>query len=195
MPNSKILLSHIIQDYKFIVYNDQPELIVKKVNQVHGSEVLSCDQISPDTKADGIVCVCGKCILAIKTADCLPIAIVGKNGIALIHAGWRGLALEIIFSEKIALINPISFYIGPHIRQDAYEVGEDFFTNFPNHKPIIIADKIHCSLSAIAISQIKIKYPSAKIDESNICTFEDISYNSYRRNKTNLRNWNILLKG
>ena len=34
--------------------------------------------------------------LCVRTADCLPVAVVGSDVIALIHAGWRGLAADIL---------------------------------------------------------------------------------------------------
>lgn len=34
--------------------------------------------------------------LAVQTADCLPIALAGRGVVAMIHAGWRGLAADIL---------------------------------------------------------------------------------------------------
>lgn len=190
-----MLLTKNVGGCIFEVYNERPNLSVKQVHQVHGNLILDCISANNELEADGIICLCFKCTLAIKTADCLPIAVCGERGFALLHAGWRGLSLEIIKQEILSKILPHTFFIGPHIKQNAYEVGEDFFKNFPDELPIMIEGRFHFSLQEIAIKQILDKYPQAKIECSDICTFEDFSYNSYRRNKTTLRNWNLLKKG
>ena len=56
----------------------------------------------------------------------------------MIHAGWRGLQKGIVgntlksIRETIGLKDHdfIQFWIGPHIHQDSYIVGEDVFTLF-----------------------------------------------------------------
>jgi YfiH family protein len=34
--------------------------------------------------------------LVVRTADCLPIALAGGGAVAMIHAGWRGLAADVL---------------------------------------------------------------------------------------------------
>lgn len=187
------IIQEKIDSYIFEVYSDRPEFSFKAVNQIHSNIVLECHDEILD--ADGIVCTCGNCTLAIKTADCLPIAIVGDNGIALIHAGWRGLENEILKNDFIRKISPKEFYIGPHIGVEAYQVSDDFLKYFQKDKFITKNERYHFSLEKEATQQILDKYPNAVIKSSNACTFSDHRYNSYRRNKTDLRNWNILRKG
>ena len=49
--------------------------------------VGSCDALITGTK---------DIVLAVQTADCLPVALVGDRVAAVIHAGWRGLAGDIL---------------------------------------------------------------------------------------------------
>ncbi|EQC45652.1 polyphenol oxidase family protein [Bacteriovorax sp. Seq25_V] len=182
-----------IDSYIFEVYSDRPQISFKAVNQVHGNIIFDCHEELLD--ADGVVCTCGQCTLAIKTADCLPIAIIGKKGHALIHAGWRGLENKIIKNDLIRKILPTQFFIGPHIGVDAYQVSDDFLNYFEKDKFITKDGRYHFSLEKEATEQILDKYPNAVVQYSNACTFSDHRYNSYRRNKTDLRNWNILRKG
>ncbi|HEX2703729.1 MAG TPA: laccase domain-containing protein, partial [Solirubrobacteraceae bacterium] len=65
-------------------------------SQVHGASVVT----SPDgggyavglVTADGIATTDCQIAVAVHVADCLPIVIAGNGGVAMVHAGWRGLA-------------------------------------------------------------------------------------------------------
>jgi polyphenol oxidase len=63
------------------------------------------------------------------SADCLPIAVVTTDGqpmLAVIHAGWRGLAAGVIETSVRGLGDgPKVAVIGPAIGQCCYEVGSE----------------------------------------------------------------------
>lgn len=62
------------------------------------------------------------------TADCLPVALArtdGTPGLALLHAGWRGLLEGVIESGVDALGDGLAAAIGPGIGPCCYEVGPD----------------------------------------------------------------------
>jgi YfiH family protein len=76
--------------------------------------------------------------VALTTADCLPIIVAVASpqpAVALIHAGWRGLAAGVIENALAALVRPhgcelcdlqgAQAYIGPCIHAQDYEVGEE----------------------------------------------------------------------
>ncbi len=67
--------------------------------------------------------------LAVLSADCLPIAMASpRSGIlAVVHAGWRGLAAGILAGAAAAFADPgdVHAAIGPAIGPDHYEVGEE----------------------------------------------------------------------
>ncbi len=63
------------------------------------------------------------------SADCLPIAVVRRNrphALALLHAGWRGLAEDVI-AAGVAALGPGSkaAIVGPAIGPCCYEVGDE----------------------------------------------------------------------
>ena len=68
--------------------------------------------------------------LAVLTADCFPVALADprRGTIAVIHAGWRGVASGII-GEAVRAFNDdpakLKAAVGPGIGPDHYEVGED----------------------------------------------------------------------
>ncbi len=67
-------------------------------------------------------------------ADCLPIAIARTNGrpaLAVVHAGWRGLAAGVVESAVAALGGgPAAAAIGPAIGPCCYEVGPEVSERF-----------------------------------------------------------------
>lgn len=63
------------------------------------------------------------------TADCLPVALAGPSGAAMLHCGWRGLAAGIV-ARGAALIEATSAAIGPGIGPCCYEVGPEVLDAF-----------------------------------------------------------------
>jgi len=68
-------------------------------------------------------------VVAVLTADCLPVVICNTSGtqLAVVHAGWRGLAAGILdsaiaqFDQKTHL----HAWLGPAIGPTAFEVGDE----------------------------------------------------------------------
>lgn len=188
---AKLLNEYQIGDYLYQIYDDRPAFDFLEVKQVHGKNIINTLD-SKELEADGII-TSSNIPLAIKTADCLPIAIIGENGIANLHAGWRGLAQEIIKEESIKALGPKIVFIGPHISEENYEVGEEFKQNFPGSNAFsVLEGSVHFSLEKELRSQIIVTYGNIEIISANICTFSNLNYNSYRRNQTTKRNYNIL---
>ena len=63
------------------------------------------------------------------TADCLPIAVAGPGGVAMLHAGWRGLAGGIL-AAGVDAVEATSAAIGPGIGPCCYEVGDEVLDAF-----------------------------------------------------------------
>ena len=62
-------------------------------------------------------------------ADCLPVALYGPGGLAMVHAGWRGLAGGIVGAAAEA-VEATTAAIGPGIGPCCYEVGEEVLGAF-----------------------------------------------------------------
>lgn len=62
-------------------------------------------------------------------ADCLPVALYGPDGLAMVHAGWRGLADGIVAAGAEA-VGATRAAIGPAIGPCCYEVGEEVLSAF-----------------------------------------------------------------
>lgn len=81
------------------------------------------------TKADGHF-VRGEGVAALVfVADCVPLALAGPAGVAMLHCGWRGLAAGIIAKGAMA-IGATDAAIGPSIGPCCYEVGDEVLATF-----------------------------------------------------------------
>ncbi len=107
------------------------------LQQVHGTGVLPVDRrlpgpmpIDDEPVADAAVTRTPGAVLAVLTADCLPVLFAADDGsvIAAAHAGWRGLAAGVLEATVAAMAAPasrISAWLGPAAGASAYEVGEE----------------------------------------------------------------------
>jgi len=66
--------------------------------------------------------------LSVITADCVPVLLAGPEGLAAVHAGWRGIVGGVVPATLRELGGPFAdwtVWIGPAIGPCCYEVGED----------------------------------------------------------------------
>ena len=109
------------------------------VRQVHGARV-QVRSAPPEEgraleEADGqVVAEDGLAPVAL-TADCLPVALGTTRAVAMLHAGWRGLASGVIAKGIEALRGlgagePIAAAIGPGAGRCCYEVSEEVHRRF-----------------------------------------------------------------
>jgi len=78
--------------------------------------------------------------LTVRTADCLPIALSGGGVVAMVHAGWRELAADVLgsvaarlHSEFGVLSSEVSAVIGVGVGPCHYRVGEEVVTALLRH--------------------------------------------------------------
>lgn len=109
------------------------------LQQVHGRAVLRVDATTAVAArieapvADAAVTATPGIVLAIRTADCLPVLFADRDGRAVgaAHAGWRGLAAGVLDATVGALracgvpAARLCAWIGPGIGPAAFEVGND----------------------------------------------------------------------
>ena len=92
--------------------------------------------------------------LSVVTADCVPVLLAGPNGLAAVHAGWRGLVSGVIPAALEKLGGAETAWIGPTIGSCCYEVGEEVAEQFPA-EAVIPGPKPHLDLVAAARLQLK----------------------------------------
>jgi polyphenol oxidase len=98
--------------------------------QVHGAELAFHDgTAASNPEADGHVITNPGPVGLVYTADCLPVALAGPGGIAILHCGWRGLSVGIV-GRGAETIGATHAAIGPGIGPCCYEVGDDVLGPF-----------------------------------------------------------------
>jgi YfiH family protein len=167
------------------------------LRQVHGTEVLRFD---PDGVAQGAELIADACVtstpgvvLAILTADCLPVVFAAEDGgeIGAAHAGWRGLASGVLENTVAAMHTPAAklvAWLGPAAGPQAYEIGEEVFDAFvsqdaraasafaatrPGHWRVDLYELARRRLAALGIS---------RVHGGGLCTISDPQrFYSHRR--------------
>lgn len=111
------------------------------LSQVHGRDVVVVDaanasalRAAPPT-ADAAVTRTPGVALTVRTADCLPVLLADHDGgvLAVVHAGWRGLASGVLDAALAAMaVAPggVHAWLGPAIGKRMFEVGDDVLQAF-----------------------------------------------------------------
>jgi YfiH family protein len=102
--------------------------------QVHGTRVLVADAATEagtmPADADGQATARPGLAPMVLTADCLAVAIAGRGAVAMVHAGWRGLADGVI-AEGVRVVRrldgggSLAAAVGPGAGPCCYEVGDE----------------------------------------------------------------------
>ncbi|MGI8661661.1 MAG: polyphenol oxidase family protein [Acidimicrobiales bacterium] len=101
------------------------------LEQVHGATVVTVTSPGQHAgvEADAAVTAVSGCVLAVRTADCVPLVLHGldNEAVGVVHAGWRGLAAGVVEAAAHAMralgVEPVAARLGPHIRRGCYEFG------------------------------------------------------------------------
>ncbi len=162
---------------------------VAMARQVHGRELRFHDDgpvprhfLEPGdlpAEADGHLTRTIDLPLLVLVADCLPVAMSGPGGLAMLHCGWRGLAADII-SEAASRIGATDAVIGPGIGPCCFEVGDEVFEAFDDLGPGLRNGRNLDLWQAAGrkLGQAGIE----RIETAKICTFcDEENYFSHRR--------------
>lgn len=163
------------------------------LRQVHGTHVVRFET-SADREREGDAATTRMpgVVLAILTADCLPVLFCARDGseIAAAHAGWRGLCAGVLEHTLAAMRSQresILAWLGPAIGPGSYEVGDEVREAFLRHDPAAAEafaptrpDHWHCDLYALARQRLRAT-GVAQISGGSFDTFTDPRLYSYRR--------------
>jgi len=174
------------------------------LEQVHGTKVVPAQSDGLVRTADGSYTQESGLACSVMTADCLPVLLCDREGtqVAAIHAGWRGLAGNILRSARNSFncsSSNLLVYLGPAISQAHFEVGVDVLEAFFENaecateteavaacfKPSLNPMRFYADIYALARIQFT-RMGVESIYGGGACTFGDIAgdkpqYYSYRR--------------
>lgn len=149
--------------------------------QVHEATVI---EVGPDDsgvigEADILVTRVPGRVLAILSADCVPVVLHGGDAVAVVHAGWRGLVGGAIEAGVAAVGAVERAWVGPSIHACCYEVGPEVVDAFASHGlPVAAPDRVDPGRAAmVALRRAGVEDVEAVTD----CTSCDTRYFSYRR--------------
>lgn len=115
------------------------------------------------------------------TADCLPVALGGPGGVAMLHCGWRGLAAGIV-ARGATLVEATSAAIGPGIGPCCYEVGPEVTGAFADLGEGV-ADGRMLDLPEVARRTLA-RAGVEQVESAGLCTFcEAELFFSHRRDR------------
>ncbi len=110
------------------------------LRQIHSDIIRCVDAVPADPlTGDGLITATPGILLAIQTADCLPVIVVDakRRAVGVFHAGWRGTVQRIVekgvgemhrcFGSRPRDLKAI---IGPGVHKCCYAVGEEVRTKF-----------------------------------------------------------------
>lgn len=114
-------------------------------------------------------------------ADCLPIALRGPRGLAMVHAGRRGLAGGIL-ADAAAAVEATSAAVGPGIGPCCYEVGEEVLGSFAELGEGVARGRM-LDLPEVARRQLE-SAGIGRVESADLCTgCEERLFFSHRRDR------------
>jgi hypothetical protein len=130
--------------------------------QVHGAELAWHDGVQADDpymnpvgapEVDAHATAEAGLAPMVIVADCLPVALAGPSGVAMLHCGWRGLAANLI-AKGARAVEATAAAIGPGIGPCCYEVGDEVRARFADLGPDVVAGR-NLDLPEIAARQLE----------------------------------------
>ena len=174
------------------------------LDQVHGTDVAMLDATSAAAArerppvADAAVTRDRGIVLAVLTADCLPVLFADRGGraVGIAHAGWRGLSRGVLAATVAALdalgapAGDLCAWLGPAIGPRAFEVGDDVrdaFAAIDRGSMACFAPhgsgKWHADLAGLARQRLAATGVRT-IGGGGTCTWSDATrFYSYRRDR------------
>lgn len=150
------------------------------LRQVHGATVVEADASTCGILGDGDATVARKPgpILAILTADCVPVLLARKGVVAAVHAGWKGLVAGVVEQALDTMGGAEAAWVGPAIRACCYEVGAEVISGFRDRALPVGDGRVDPPIAATTLLE---RAGIASIAVSERCTHCDPDLFSFRR--------------
>lgn len=161
------------------------------MRQVHGDGVAVVAEPGLAGESDALVTTTLGLPLAVTTADCVPVVMHARAGVAVVHAGWRGLAAGVIDRAVDSLREeagaPVRAAIGPSIGPCCYEVGDEVVSALGVDASETTWGSPSVDLWSIAESRLA----AFEVWRADLCTHCEADFHSYRESGTDLRQTSV----
>lgn len=145
--------------------------------QVHGAEVRRLRELpaadGEPVAADGQATALSDVAAVVLTADCLPVALISQEAVAIVHAGWRGLAADVLGEGVTALrelgtASAIRAAIGPGAGGCCYAAGAEVHAALRAYGPDVRSGD-NLDLKLVARRQLE-RAGVAEVHDVGLCT-------------------------
>ena len=169
------------------------------LQQVHGSAVLvvrealqAATSIDDEPRVDAAVTATPGAVLAVLSADCLPVLFAAADGrcIGAAHAGWRGLAAGVLEATIAAMDRPsaqVLAWLGPAAGPTAYEIGDEVRAAFVDAdagaaNAFVATRAAHWHMNLYALARRRLAAVGVtQVSGGDACTISDARFYSHRR--------------
>nr|NIS39171.1 polyphenol oxidase family protein [Desulfuromonadales bacterium] len=159
--------------------------------QVHGDQALEASAPGVVGEGDILFTTRPHLPVAVRTADCVPVAIHAEGAVAIVHAGWRGLRAGAIERARQSLESaghpPHRAALGPAIGPCCYEVGEEVLESFPGSASFTTWGSPSLDLWSEAARRLE----PLPVWRADLCTHCEGQFHSYRLDSTDLRQTSV----
>jgi YfiH family protein len=177
---ARIAISHQVHGAKLIDHADPMSLRCSFASYEEEEEQGRREEAAAP-EADGHVVATSGAAALVFVADCVPVALSGPDGVAMLHCGWRGLAAGIV-AEGVAATGATDAAIGPSIGPCCYEVGDEVLAAFDRLGEGIASDRM-LDLPAVA-GLLLAEAGVGQVQTSGLCTScEPELFFSHRRDR------------
>ena len=175
--------------YGFGTLRSSPPASLATLHQIHSDIVVPAEgQTGCLGDGDALVSNTPGTLVAVKTADCLPILLVdaANRAVAAVHAGWRGTVRQIVGAAVDAMrrnfdsrVQNLHAAIGPGIGGCCFEVGPEVAVEFGQ------SGRVSLDLEEINRGQLlDAGVPAEQIYSAGLCTMcGEEHFWSYRRQR------------
>ena len=170
-------------------HHSRHSVLVQQVHLTRCVVIAEGDKLpSTPERADGVITNRRDLLVGVSAADCLPLFVVGQSGLAVLHAGWRGVLggiLPLARQRLAGAFGPGSgepeLVIGPGIGPCCFEVSPAVWTLFPLSSRVAREGKRFVDLPAAVIEQWQLAGggPVVRFDRCTSCSSPAL--HSYRR--------------
>lgn len=195
---------------KFCAAFSVEKLLLPK--QLHGTRCLELDSALISSLGQGLqyvgegdaLCINklsgskGALAIGVKSADCVPLLVRTEHEVAVIHAGWKGIAAGIaekVIARLLERTSNIEVLLGPCAGESSYEVGEQVLQEIGTHAVFINSThgRLLLDLRGTISNSIYSSFGINCICNPE-CTILNTQFHSHRRDGVNAgRNLNFIV--